>query len=147
MPQRAFQNLSDRLTEALIKGNYGMYASVMAVPLTLIDTEGKAYVLQDDAALREDFEIYAAIIKLHGVTDIYRQFQGLDPAGAGEVRLSWLTHILVRANLLVDPFTTRMLVRQGADGLRIAAIESPLRHLNWTLGRADASGRQSEANT
>jgi hypothetical protein len=139
MPERAFQELGDVLTTALVSGNFGLYRSIFSLPVRFAPKDGKAYVLTDDAGLREDFELYVSIIKLHGVTDIYRKFLGYDTLEDGAIAVRWTTHILVRARLLAEPFPTRMLLRQVESGWRICEIESSEGHLNWTLGRATVS--------
>ena len=54
-----------------------------------------------------------------------------------------ITHILVRAQRIVEPFQTRMTLHQRPDGWRISEIESSEGHINWTLGkgRISATGR------
>lgn len=138
MPDRAFLTLGDLLTKALITGDFALYQSILTLPVKFSPRQGRAYVLHDEAALREDFELYVSIIRLHGVTDIYRQFLGHDRLDNG-IHVHWMTHILVRGTRLVEPFVTRMLVTVDAAGWRIAEIESSEGHLNWTLGRAVVS--------
>lgn len=139
MPDHAFHELGDLLTKALLFGNFELYRSIFTLPVRFAPKDGKAYVLSDEQALREDFDLYVSIIKLHGVTDIYRQFLGYDRVGDGLMSVRWTTHILVRARRLADPFATRMLVALGDGGWKIAAIESSEGHLNWTLGQAVVS--------
>jgi len=139
MAERAFQELAELLTKALISGDFALYRSILILPMKFTPKDGASYILSDEAALREDFDLYVSIIRLHGVTDIYRQVLGYDPAGEGHVVVRVVTHILVRANLLVAPFVPRILLQEAADGWRIAEIESSEGHLNWTLGRASVS--------
>ncbi|MBI1171518.1 hypothetical protein GC209_08965 [bacterium] len=136
MPERAFKKLGDILTKALVSGDFDLYRSVLCLPMKFTPRDGQSYVLPDEAALREDFDLYVSIIRLHGVTDIYRQFISFEPAGPGELYITCMTHILVRANLLAEPFASRMLVQHDAAGWRIKEIESSEGHLNWSLGRA-----------
>lgn len=139
MPERAFQELGELLTKALLSGDFALYLSIMTLPMKFTPKDGPSYVLMDEAALRADFDIYRSIIQLHGVTDIYRQVSGYDWAGKGEMVVPVVTHILARANLLVAPFPTRIVMHEGADGWRITEIESLEGYLNWTLGRAEVS--------
>lgn len=139
MPEHVFQVLGDQLTKALLTADFPLYRSILTLPVTFTPQGGKPFVLADEAALRADFELYVSIIKLHGVTDIYRRFQGIELAAPTEMLARWRTHILVRATLLAEPFDTRMRVRQVEGVWRIAEIESSEGHLNWTLGRATVS--------
>jgi hypothetical protein len=139
VPEQAFHSLGDTLTQALLQGDFALYRSVLTLPVRFTPRGGKPYLLQDDAALRADFDLYVAIIRLHGVTDIYRQVVGYDAIGDDAVSVRLVTHILVRATRLVEPFPSRMVMRRDATGWRIAEIESSEGHLNWTMGRATVS--------
>ena len=136
MPDHAFLKLGEDLTRALLTGDFRLYRSILILPMKFTPTGGQAYVLQTEDDLQDDFDLYVSIIKLHGVTDIYRQITRFEPAGPYQVEVHCLTHILVRANLLTEPFATRMLMRHNEDGWRIAEIESTKGHLNWTQGLA-----------
>jgi hypothetical protein len=139
MPERAFQELGELLTKALLSGDFALYRSILTLPMTFTPKDGTSYTLTDEAALREDFDLYVSIVRLHGVTDIYRRVLGFDRVDADRVVVRVVTHILVRANLLVEPFETRMSMLRGPDGWRITEIESSEGHLNWTMGRAGVS--------
>ncbi|MGV8987679.1 MAG: hypothetical protein ACOH2H_15515 [Cypionkella sp.] len=136
MPERAFLKLADMLTKALVTGDFGLYRSILLLPMKFTHKDGQSYLLSDEDTLREDFDLYVRIIKLHGVTDIYRKLTSFEPAGPYQVWAHWMTHILVRANLLTEPFPTRMLMRHDDKGWRIAEIESTIGHLNWSRGLA-----------
>lgn len=142
MPQRHFENLGELLTKALISGDFALYAEVMSVPIWIIPREGQAYHLATMADLQRDFDLYHAIIKTHGVTDIYRQILHFDTLAEDRVLFTCMTHIMVRAQRIVEPFETRMTLRRQDDGWRIAEIESSEGHINWTLGRAAISPDQ-----
>ena len=149
MQDRPFSELGDLLTRALIAGDFALYQSILTLPMKFTPRDGKPYVLHDLDALREDFDLYVSIIRLHGVTDIYREIRDHELTGPREMTVQVMTHILVRANRLVDPFRTSFLLRQDADRWRIAEIESSEGHLNWTLGRAvvSQSGRFEAGRT
>ena len=115
MPEQAFQVLGESLTRALIGNDFDLYQSILTLPMRFSPRDGKAYVLSDLAALREDFDLYVSIIRLHGVTDIYRQYLGSSATGPGEAVVTTMTHILVRANLLVAPFQSRLRLVQRPD--------------------------------
>ena len=136
MPERAFTGLAELLTKSLISGDFDLYLSILTLPMKFTPRDGASYVLADEAALREDFDLYVAIIRLHGVTDIYRQVLGFDQIDDAHVVARVMVHILARANLLASPFESRITMKRAGDGWRIAEIESSEGHLNWTLGRA-----------
>lgn len=144
MPARAFGELGDELTRALVSGDFGLYREVMALPLRIVSRGVGYYLIADEASLRLDFDLYHAVMKLHGVTDIYRRVTTVTEDGKGAARIFAEVHIMVRANRLVEPFDTVIAIRCDADGnWRIHEIESTPGHISWTLGEdgAGTAGR------
>jgi hypothetical protein len=117
MTERAFQDPGELLTKALISGDFTLYRSILTLPMNFTPKDGQSDFLSDEAALREDFELY----------------------GEGMMAMRLVTRVLGRANLLVAPFPARITVQEAADGWRTAEIESSEGHLNWTLGRSSVS--------
>ncbi len=140
MAERLFQVLGDQLTKALVGGDFALYESLLMMPVKFTPRGGgKPYVLTDRDALREDFDLYVSIIRVHGVTDIYREILGIETLGPEDIIVRVTTHIMVRAQRLVAPFETAMHLRKGPGGWRIAEIESSEGHLNWSMGNAELS--------
>ena len=139
MPDRIFADLGDLLGKALIKGDFELYRSILTLPMKFTPRGGKAYQLEDHDALREDFDLYVSIIKLQGVTDIYRQVIGHEQPSEDKIVVQVMADILGRANLLVNPFPSTIRLQLGRHGWLIAEIESLEGHPNWSLGQASVS--------
>lgn len=138
MPERAIPELADLLTKALISRDFALYRSVLTLPMRFTPRGEPSYLLTTEAELKADFDLYVDIMRLHGVTDIYRQLLSVTRSATGATA-EWMTHILVRATLLTEPFLTRMQVVQGPEGWRIAEIESSEGHIHWTMGQAEVT--------
>ena len=134
-----FQSIGDRLTKALISGDFELYKSLMILPLRVTPRDGTPYTTHTEEALREDFDLYHKIIGIHGVTDIFRDVQSVEMIGPDRAIVTLITHILQRANRLVNPFMARFHMQLQGDEWRITEIESTEGHINWTLGRASVS--------
>ncbi len=139
MPVFAFSDIGDTLTRALVTGDFGLYQKVMQLPLTIVPLGEPAYVLHDDAALWRDFDLYHQVLKLHGVTDIFREVRGVIDDGNEIYRIQCRVHVMVRANRIVEPFHSEMLIRMHAGQWQIVEIRSVAAHIDWTLGKADIS--------
>lgn len=135
MPARIFRELGERLTTALIKGDFGLYKQVMALPLRIEPRDGKPYSLETEAELKEDFELYHEMNKLHGITDIYREVLDIAADHGDGLRVSCLVHLLRKTGRAVDPFRAVMHMRETPEGWRFHRVESSLGHINWTLGQ------------
>ncbi len=135
MPARLLHTIGDQLTEALISGSYNQYNALMELPLRIVPRDATAYVLHTDAELNADFQLYHAVIKAQGVTDIYRQFRRMETLAPGSIWITFTTHILVKAHRIFDPFETSMRLVEHPDGWRISEIQSSEDHIKWTLGR------------
>lgn len=134
MPVTGFSEIGDRLTEALITGDFGLYQRVMELPLTIVPLGEDPYVLADEVALRRDFDLYHDVLKLHGVTDIFREVRGVFEEEDGVHRILCRVHIMVHANRIAEPFLSEMRIRLRAGLWRIVEIRSLAAHIDWTLG-------------
>lgn len=136
MAERAFQDIGERLTIALLSGDFGLYRDLIALPITITPRGASAYVVDDEGCLREDFDQYHLVLKTNAVTDIFRDLQEVTPAGPGRVVVRVITHIMEHANRVADPFETRFFLSDQGGTWRITAIESAPAHLRWALGQA-----------
>ena len=146
MPEAVFQDLGNRLTQALVQGDFALYRGVMTLPLRVVPLGDLAYVLTDEAALQQDFDLYHRSIRTAGVTDIYREVERVQPEGTG-FRVFCRVHIMARAHRVAEPHLSEMLLLPAPEsprpdgisdqthGLRIAEIVSTSEHIDWTLGR------------
>ena len=134
MPVSGFSSIGDRLTAALLAGDFHLYREVIDLPLTIVPTGESPYVLLDETALRRDFMLYHSVLKLHGVTDIFREVRNVIEEGAGVYRIVCRVHMMVRANRIAEPFQSEMLIRQRDDQWRILEIRSLAAHIDWALG-------------
>jgi len=134
MPVSGFSSIGDQLTSALLAGDFEQYREVIELPLTIIPTDETPYTLTDEAALLRDFQLYHVVLKLHGVTDIFREMRGVIDEGAGHHRILFRVHMMVRANRIADPFQSEMLIRQRDGQWRILEIRSLAAHIDWTRG-------------
>lgn len=138
MPAQAFGKQADLLTRSLVSGDFPLYAAIMQLPLRIVPAGEPAYVLRDEAALRSDFDLYHTVLKLHGVTDIFREMLGVHDEGNGVFRVECRVHILAQANRIAEPFGSEIVISQAADGTwRIREIRSTAGHIGWTLGQAE----------
>lgn len=127
-------DLGERLTGALVSGDFELYSQVMDLPLRIEPREGDAYTIHDLAALQQDFEIYHRNIGLHRITDIHRDITTLDTAN-DSITVIARVNMLSGATRVVDPFDAVFHLHRTADGWRFHRIQSSPGHINWTLGK------------
>lgn len=139
MPFSAFSEIGETLTRALVTGDFGLYQQVMQLPLTIVPIGEASYLLKDDAALFRDFDLYHQVLKLHGVTDIFREVRGVIDDGDGVHRIQVRVHIMARANRIAEPFHSEILIRLKGGSWRIIEIRSVAEHIDWTLSSGEAS--------
>lgn len=137
MPRQVFAALGETLTQALLGGDFAAYASVMSLPLRITPRGDPAYVLQTEDELRADFQLYHDSLKGRGVTDIFRQVVEITVVDQTHLRVRCRTHIMVRAQRIVDPFETRFLLVEQPDGWLISEIESARGHIRFSLGLSE----------
>ena len=140
MPGRVFAALGDRLTQALLSGDFADYARVMSLPLRVTPRGDPAYVLRTEDDLRADFQLYHDRLKGRGVTDIFRQIVEITVVDQTHLRVRCRTHIMVQAQRIVDPFETRFLLVEQPEGWLISEIESARGHIRFSLGLSEIKG-------
>lgn len=133
----AFSEIGDTLTRALVTGDFGLYQQVMQLPLTIVPIGEDPYLLKDEAALFCDFDLYHQVLKLHVVTDIFREVRGMIDEGNGVNRILCRVHIMARANRIAEPFNSEILIRLKGGIWRIIEIRSVAEHIDWTLSSGD----------
>lgn len=132
-----FTAVGETLTGALIDRDFPAYRSIFHLPTTVVPRDGAAYTIETDEALRADFELYAQMIALHHVTDIFRVILSQTQTATDRMVVTTQVEMLSHANRVVEPFRTVFSLRHEPDlGWRIERIESSIGHINWTLGRA-----------
>lgn len=135
----AFSEIGDTLTRALVTGDFGLYQQVMQLPLTIVPIGEDPYLLKDEAALFRDFDLYHQVLKLHGVTDIFREVRGVIDDGDGVQRIQVRVHIMARANRIAEPFNSEILILPKGGNWRIIEIRSLAEHIDWTLSSGEAA--------
>lgn len=137
MVRQAFGAIGESLTQALLGGDFALFASLFTLPCKMTPRGDLSYVIRTEPELRADFELYRGNLLGRGVTDIFRQILDFTVIDPEHVKVRVLTHIMVRAQRIVEPFETHFFLRAQAEGWRISEIESSGGHINWSLGRAE----------
>lgn len=136
MDPTVFIELGERLTKALITQDFELYEQVMDLPLTLEPRGHTPYTLTTIDELRADFDLYCDHIRLHGITDIYREAKEVETLSDDLTVIVCDIHLLSGGARTVPPFTGVMTMHRCADDVvRFSRIQSSLGHLNWTIGR------------
>ncbi len=132
----AFQRIGDRLTLALLSGDFALYRSLIALPMTITPRNGETYVLNEEVALRVDFVLYHSMLAVSGVTDVFRDVLAVDQTVTDRAVVTVMTHIMVYSQRISDPFETRFFLISESGHWAIREIESSAEHIDWSLGKA-----------
>lgn len=135
MTPAIFTEVGERLTRALLTGDFELYRQVIDLPFRTEPRGGTPYTLETPEALEKDFRLYHQAVTIQKITDIYRMVEAIEPLGEHAWRVHCLMHIIEGARLAVEPFEMRACLRRAGDRWKIFRIESSLRHINWSLGQ------------
>ncbi|UYV36628.1 hypothetical protein N4R57_16740 [Rhodobacteraceae bacterium D3-12] len=125
MDPTVFISLGERLTKALITHDFELYQQVMDLPLTLEPRGDTSYTLTTADELRTDFDLYCDHIRLHEITDIYREAKEVETLSDDLTVIVCETHILSGGSRVVPPFTGIMTMHRCADDVvRFSRIQS-----------------------
>ena len=134
MVAAVFHDLGERLTKALLSGDFALYRSVFWLPLRIESRGSDSYELNTEAVLHRDFDLYRIALTVNGVTDIVRRLRFFEAASPEEVTVHVEVEILRGAQRLVRPFPSRFSMRHQGEW-RFDAIQSAPGHIRWTLGQ------------
>lgn len=137
MDEATFSQIGERLTKALLSGDFDLYRQVMDLPIKIEPMGAVAYTLTDIKGLQADFDLYHLSIKSRRVTDIYRKVKKIEETAEGGFAVTCLMHILAGTERVIDPFLSIMTLQMTPEGWRFNHIQSSLRHIQWTLGDTD----------
>lgn len=138
-PAAIYRGIGEKLTRALISGDFELYASIIELPLEIVPVNGPPYVLDTTNDLHKDFKLYHSNLALHRVTDLYREGVTAEIGEQGDMTARFTLHILSGAKQIVEPFQTAQILHDTSRGWRIFKIISSLGHINWTIGQASIS--------
>lgn len=130
-----FAAIGDRLTAALISGDFGLYTLVMALPLQVEPYGAAAYVLETETALSQDFQLYVSALRASGITDIWREVRSVQRLQDGTARVHCRVHLMAHALRVTEPFASEMWLRPQGGSFRISKIIATAAHIDFTLGR------------
>lgn len=136
MNRAEYLEIGERLTQALVDGDYALFRSIADLPFHTNPIHGTAYVLRTEAELLADFELYHRNAQLHHLRDIYRDVREITQSDSGVVSVSMRMELLSSSGRIVEPFVTVQHLHKIDDTWRIFRIDSSIGHINWTLGRA-----------
>lgn len=137
MDEATFSGIGERLTRALLSGDFDIYRQVFDLPITIEPRGSVAYTLTDMEGLRTDFDLYHLSVTSRGITDIYRKVEKIEKIGDARFNVTCLMHILAGTQRVIEPFKCTMTLHMTPDGWRFCHIYSPLRYIQWTLGEDD----------
>jgi hypothetical protein len=136
MTVEAFTAIGDRLTAALMTGDFSIYLQVMSLPLQVEPYGSPVYVLSSEAELKQDFDLYVAALRAAGITDIWREVRAVAGLDNGSVRVQCRVHLMAHAHRVSEPFASEMWLVQRGGSFQIAKIIATVAHIDWTLGKA-----------
>ncbi len=143
-PRAIYLELGERLTRALLSGDFELYRSVMALPLEVLPRVGKPYRLETEAAMRESFLAYGRMIALHRITDLFRDVRTVERTSPGRFRVVMQLTVLSGGNRVVAPFESTHELCRTEQGWRIERIIGTLGHTNWIFGDEGRIAAQGE---
>lgn len=130
-----FAAIGDKLTAALISGDFGQYTLIMALPLQVEPYGASAYVLETEAALAKDFQLYVAALRSAGITDIWREVRSVQRREDGTACIHCRVHLMAHAHRVTEPFASEMWLRPQGGSFRITKIIAAAAHIDFTLGK------------
>lgn len=146
-----FQAIIGQITNALIEDDFDRYRAAVSLPLTIVPRNGSAIEFDTEESLREDFALYVQSIRLHHITEIWRDVLDIR-SDERKAQVRFRSTMLSGASLVVDPWEATMTFARADKSWRMCRLDSSLGHINWTRGQAalpdtrrwDTTGKKHE---
>ena len=132
MAERIFQDYLDTMSKAVMEQDYPTYAEGITLPFTLETATGLS-VIEEDAALRQGFDVFQDLLKTQGVTDMIRLTLSAAFQGNDEIAGRYTTHLLRNGARVSEPFASRMIIRQEDGQWRCREIRNELAVRKWPI--------------
>ncbi|MDJ0827236.1 MAG: hypothetical protein QNJ16_17230 [Rhodobacter sp.] len=126
------QDYLDRMSDAVMGGDYAVYAAGVALPFTLVTAEDEITV-ETDAALRQGFDAYHEMLTMQNATDMIRIAKRAEPRGDGLVAGRYQTNILANGQRIFDAFDSDIVLRAAPSGWRAVWISNDMRNARWPI--------------
>lgn len=124
------QTYLDEIAKAVMAGDFASYQAGVALPFHLV-THSANLTITTEAALREGFETFRAMLQTRRVTDYIRlveSSQFLDP----ELMTGrYVTHLISGGMRVLDPFLSQITLRLVEGRWRAASITNALANSRW----------------
>ena len=137
MSPDAFYEIDRGLSHGLITGEFASYQRHLHMPLVIERIGAATLHLDNPDELRADFQLYHDVMKLHGVTDVFREITDARRHDNGDFTIACTTHIMSRARRVLDPFATEFDLKEVNEKWLVRTIRGTIRHTNWAPGKAD----------
>ena len=131
MEKSEFEVTLDALSECFLTGNFGLWRSLVQIPLTLVTSAGHI-VLRDEVMLGANFLLYLKSIEIQRVDAIVRRSIALEQFDEDAFFGTYETEYLRNGLRLVEPYESTAIIRCDNDKAKISFISNALDHHRWT---------------
>ena len=126
------QDYLDRLSTAVLEGDFDTYADGVALPFTLV-TAQKALVIDTSQDLQDGFDAYHNMLKSQNATDMIRIVERAERRSETQIAGRYSTNILAVGNRIFDPFQSDMILENQAGDWRAIWISNDMRDARWPI--------------
>ena len=126
-----FRDFLDAISVCFIAHDFGMWQARVIYPFSLITAEGPV-LMQDDAELRANFELYLVACEVMKLDDIYRRPISLENCGDDSWIGTYETELLSHGVRATAPYISSALLQETPGGVKMTSILNARGHHDWT---------------
>lgn len=131
-PAQIGQTYLDRVSAAVMRGDYADYRRCVALPLHMI-THAANLTVTTEEQLRSGFDTFRALLHSQRVTDYIRLVDSAAQLGSGLLSVRYVTHLVAGSLRIMPPFQSQMSLREGDGIWRAVSLTNGLSSTRWPL--------------
>lgn len=127
------QEWLDTVSDAVMRGDFAGYRAHVCLPFHLI-THTASLRIEDEAPLRQGFDLFVQMLQAQRVTDYVRLTAGAEQLDDVLITGRYVSHLLVAGGArLIPPFRSAITLRREDGIWRAASITNALANSRWPI--------------
>lgn len=130
------QDYVDAVSKTVLADDWAGYRAAISLPCHII-THDESKVVSAEEDLRAGFDQFRDALHIQHVTDYIRLVETASFMDDDLISGSYVTHLLVRAHRILDPFRSQMALRRQDTVWRADSVTNGLANSRWPLVRLE----------
>lgn len=143
MAEIFFQRWLDEVGDAFFANRFDIYENAVCLPLDIVSDDQASRVVTVDA-LKQKFDMWVDMLRIHRVTDMIRIAEGIERVAPDTIVGNYRTEILSNGARTMPPFASSMMLQQQGNAWRATRVTTGMTREQWPLFFANTPDKQTD---